>query len=104
MIRTVDRPAFSAIQQKLFPIYFGMQTALPIVMALTYPGNSLIGLSSGYKGLLSEFARWHSLVPIATMFLTGIINYTILLPWTTKIMKARRGQGMWTQLLQKAQC
>ncbi|KAH6897256.1 hypothetical protein B0T10DRAFT_476436 [Thelonectria olida] len=92
MFKAVDRPAFSAIQQKLFPIYFGMQTALPVVLALTFPGNALIGLSSGYQGLLSEFARWHSLVPIATMFVTGLINYAILLPWTTNIMKARRGQ------------
>lgn len=94
MFKTVDRPAFSAIQQKLFPIYFGIQTALPVVLALTFPGNSLIGLSSGIPGLLSDFARWHSLLPIATMFLTGLVNLTILLPATTNTMKVRRGQGM----------
>ena len=94
MFRTVDRPAFSAIQQKLFPIYFGLQTVLPIVMALTFPGNSLIGLSSGLSGLLSDFSRWHSLLPIATMFVTGLLNFAILLPATTGVMKERRGQGM----------
>ncbi|KAK7418847.1 hypothetical protein QQX98_003709 [Neonectria punicea] len=93
MFKTVDRPAFSAIQQKLFPIYFGIQTALPVVLALTFPGNSLIGLSSGIPGLLSDFARWHSLLPIAAMFLTGLVNLTILLPATTDTMKVRRGQA-----------
>ncbi|KAF7543983.1 hypothetical protein G7Z17_g10302 [Cylindrodendrum hubeiense] len=93
MFKTVDRPAFSAIQQQLFPIYFGMQTALPVIIALTFPGNSLIGLSSGISGLLSDFARWHSLAPIATMFLTGFVNLAILLPATTKTMKDRRGQA-----------
>ncbi|CAM1505424.1 Fc.00g110610.m01.CDS01 [Cosmosporella sp. VM-42] len=93
MFKTVNRPAFSAIQQKLFPIYFGMQTVLPVIMALTFPGNSLIGLSSGVSGLLSDFARWHSLVPIATMFVTGLVNFAVLLPATTGVMKERRGQA-----------
>lgn len=93
MFRTVDRASFSAIQQKLFPIYFGLQTALPVALALTFPGNALIGLSSGISGLTSEFARWHSLVPISVMFVTGLINWTILLPATTQVMKERRGQG-----------
>jgi hypothetical protein len=94
MIRTVDRPSFSAIQQKLFPIYFGLQTILPGILALTFPGNSLIGLSNGPRGLVTEFARWHSLLPIGIMALTGAVNFTILLPLTTETMKQRRGQGM----------
>ncbi|RSL41740.1 hypothetical protein CEP53_012584 [Fusarium sp. AF-6] len=93
MIRTVDRPSFSAIQQKLFPIYFGLQTILPGILALTFPGNSLIGLSNGPRGLVTEFARWHSLLPIAIMALTGAVNFTILLPLTTETMKQRRGQA-----------
>ncbi|KAF7551604.1 hypothetical protein G7046_g7675 [Stylonectria norvegica] len=93
MFKTIDRPAFSAVQQKLFPIYFGLQTILPVVMALTFPGNALIGLPSGVSGLISDFARWHSLLPIATMFVTGLLNWTILLSATTNTMKARRGQA-----------
>ncbi|RSL61288.1 hypothetical protein CEP54_006281 [Fusarium duplospermum] len=88
----VDRPSFSAIQQKLFPIYFGLQTILPGILALTFPGNSLIGLSNGPRGLVTEFARWHSLLPIGIMALTGAVNFTILLPLTTETMKQRRGQ------------
>jgi hypothetical protein len=93
MFRTVDRPSFSAIQQKLFPIYFGLQTVLPGVLALTYPGNTLIGLSNGPAGLVSEFARWHSLLPISIMALTGAVNLLVFLPLTVEVMKQRRGQG-----------
>ncbi|KAK2481784.1 hypothetical protein H9L39_07423 [Fusarium oxysporum f. sp. albedinis] len=92
MFRTVDRPSFSAIQQKLFPIYFGLQTVLPGVLALTYPGNTLIGLSNGPAGLVSEFARWHSLLPISIMALTGAVNLLVFLPLTVEVMKQRRGQ------------
>ncbi|KAF5027235.1 hypothetical protein F66182_651 [Fusarium sp. NRRL 66182] len=92
MFRTADRQNFSAIQQRLFPYYFGMQVALPGILALTFPGNSLIGLSNGPAGLVSEFARWHSLLPIGIMALTGVINLAVFLPMTVKIMKQRRGQ------------
>lgn len=94
MFKAVDRASFSAIQQKLFPIYFGLQTVLPGVLALTFPGNTLIGLANGPAGLVSEFARWHSLLPISVMAITGAINLTVLLPMTVEVMKKRRGQGM----------
>ncbi|KAM0346459.1 hypothetical protein ACHAPU_005524 [Fusarium lateritium] len=90
--KTVDRASFSAIQQKLFPIYFGLQTVLPGVLALTFPGNSLIGLANGPAGLVSEFARYHSLLPITLMAVTGALNLTVLLPLTMDVMKQRRGQ------------
>jgi p-aminobenzoyl-glutamate transporter AbgT len=93
MYRTVDRRSFSAIQSALFPTYFSLQTALPIVLALTFPGNSLIGLPNGVKGLLDPFCRWHSLAPIAAMCASGFINLVVLLPMVTKVMKERRGQG-----------
>lgn len=94
MFKAVDRANFSAIQQKLFPIYFGLQTVLPGVLALTFPGNTLIGLSNGPAGLVSEFARYHSLLPITLMAVTGALNLTVLLPLTMDVMKQRRGQGM----------
>ena len=93
MFRKVDRPAFSAVQSGLFPIYFGMQTALPLIMALTFPGNALLSLPSGIQGVLDKSVRCSSLIPIATMFVTGLANLTVLLPMVTKVMKDRRGQG-----------
>ncbi|KAG6011395.1 hypothetical protein E4U43_008348 [Claviceps pusilla] len=89
----VERPVFSKIQAKLFPIYFGMQTAIPVVLALTFPGNALLGVSSGPSGLLETSSRWESLAPIATMFVTGLINLVVMLPATNNVIKERRGQA-----------
>ncbi|PHH80203.1 hypothetical protein CDD82_1916 [Ophiocordyceps australis] len=92
MFKAVDRPSFSAIQQRIFPIYFGMQTALPIVLALTFPGNPLTGVSSGIAGLLDASSKLDSLLPIAGMFVSGLANLAVLLPATVDVMKQRRGQ------------
>ncbi|KAF4587773.1 mitochondrial outer membrane protein [Ophiocordyceps camponoti-floridani] len=92
MYKSIDRPSFSAAQQNLFPIYFGLQTALPVALALTFPGSTLAGVSSSVGGLLDVSSRWDSLLPIATMFVTGVVNLTVLLPATVKTMKERRGQ------------
>ncbi|KOS19438.1 putative mitochondrial outer membrane protein [Escovopsis weberi] len=91
MFRTVTRPTFSAVQSGLFPIYFGMQTVLPIVLALTFPGSSTT--HTGISGILDDSHRLGSLVPVATMFATGLLNLAILLPATMKVMKERRGQA-----------
>jgi hypothetical protein len=93
MFKTVERPIFSSIQQALFPIYFGIQTAAPVLMALTFPGNALFGLSSGVQGLFNQSQRYQSLLPIGIMFVTGATNLFVLLPMVTGVMKERRGQG-----------
>ncbi|KAI9166681.1 mitochondrial outer membrane protein [Paramyrothecium foliicola] len=92
MFKTVTRAVFSSVQTNLFPIYFGLQTAVPVVLALTFPGSTLLGLPSGITGLLDGAVRWNSLVPIATTFFTGLINLLFLLPATQQVMKDRRGQ------------
>lgn len=92
MFKTVTRHSFSAIQTGLFPIYFGIQTAVPVILALTYPSNALFGIPQGVSGLLHETGRWTSLVPISTIFATGFVNLVFLLPLVNKVMKERRGQ------------
>ncbi|PHH63603.1 hypothetical protein CDD81_5695 [Ophiocordyceps australis] len=92
MFKAVDRQSFSAIQQRIFPIYFGMQTALPAVLALTFPGDPLTGVSPGIAGLFNASSKLDSLVPIVGMFATGIANLVVLLPATLDVMKQRRGQ------------
>lgn len=93
MFKTVSRHSFSAIQTGLFPIYFGIQTAVPVILALTFPSNALFGIPSGISGVLHETGRWTALAPLATAFITGLVNLVILLPLVTTVMKERRGQG-----------
>lgn len=89
--RALERPQFSKLQQKIFPVYFSMQTALPVVLALTYPGDRTT--ASSLSGALAEGNRWDVLVPILTMFATGFANLVIVGPATTKIMLERKQQG-----------
>jgi len=82
---------------KIFPVYFSMQTALPVVMALTYPGTtratSYAGSIGGVSGLLNPENRWGVLVPIAGIFLSGLANLAVVGPATTKCMERRKAQG-----------
>jgi hypothetical protein len=91
MFRTLERPQFSAVQSELFPIYFSLQSAAPVILALTHPGNggSLLSLA----GVLDPSSRWTVLAPLATMFSTALLNLVVLLPATTGVMAKRRQQG-----------
>ena len=76
-------------------MYFGLQTALPAILALTYPGERLLlGTASGYQGAFAEVNRWTVLAPIATMFITSVANVVYIGPATTRLMKERKHQGM----------
>jgi len=93
--KALPRPQFTALQQKIFPIYFSLQTALPVVLALTYPGSRTgLGTASGYQGIFAEPSRGSVLVPLATIFVTGLANLTFIGPATTNIMKERKHQGI----------
>lgn len=82
---------FSDLQTKTFPWYFGLQTTLPIALAVTLPGRFL-GPASGIHGLLDPANRWSTLVPLATAFLTGLANWAVLLPATSAYIVKRRKQ------------
>ncbi|KAH6654349.1 hypothetical protein BKA67DRAFT_564819 [Truncatella angustata] len=89
--RTLERPAFAILQRALFPWYFGIQTIMPVALALTYPGSRIA--ASGIQGaLLNEANRWDVAVPLATMFVTGLINWAYCLPVTNAITDKRRTQ------------
>lgn len=92
--RALPRPQFSSLQAAIFPIYFSMQTALPVILALTYPGERT-GLAlrpSGLSGVLDVQNRVHVLTPLLTVFVTGLANAMAVGPATTKIMKERKHQ------------
>ncbi|KAJ2980966.1 hypothetical protein NQ176_g2327 [Zarea fungicola] len=93
LFKTVERPVFSAVQAKAFPVYFGLQTILPTIMALTFPGSAALATGNGISTLLHESNRWGSLVPIATMFVSGALNLLVLMPASREVMKKRQGQA-----------
>lgn len=70
---------FSQLQQKIFPIYFAMQTALPLVVLASHP-------SAAYAELLST----ETAVPMGVAFLTSVVNMTIVGPATVRVMKERK--------------
>lgn len=98
--KALPRPSFSTLQQAIFPPYFAFQTALPLVLALTWPGEKLaqaggavVRRHAGLSGLLEEENRWIALLPILMMFGTSLANLVVLGPATTKVMKDRKHQG-----------
>lgn len=99
--KTLPRPQFSQLQEKIIPIYVGMQTVLPAVLALTYPGSrNPLGPPSGYQGTFTEVNKWSVLVPLGTMFLMGLANMLFIRPKATEIRKLRMLQGMYDRLRQ----
>lgn len=99
--KALPRPSFSVLQQAIFPPYFTFQTALPLVLALTWPGEKIAAAGRavarqnfGLAGLLEEEHRWTAFAPIFAMFATSFLNLLVLGPATTKVMKERKHQGM----------
>lgn len=94
--KTLERPQFAQLQRAIFPGYFGLQTAAPVLLALTYPARKLLDAkltSSGVMGVLERENRWTVLAPLAAAFVTGLVNLVYLLPETNKITAKRRAQG-----------
>lgn len=108
--KALPRPSFSVLQQAIFPWYFALQTALPLALLLTWPGEKLVAhvagdhmaiirRNAGPRGLFAtigghDSALWMALVPIAIMFGTSLVNMVWLGPATTKVMKQRKHQGI----------
>ncbi|OOQ83060.1 hypothetical protein PEBR_38474 [Penicillium brasilianum] len=87
--RALPRPQFATLQTAIFPVYFSMQTALPVVVALTASrGGQALGLS----GLAAPENRYNTLLPLATVAITGLINMFVLRPLTVKTMRERKHQ------------
>ncbi|OQE28675.1 hypothetical protein PENSTE_c003G01505 [Penicillium steckii] len=87
--RALPRPQFASLQTAIFPVYFSMQTALPVVVALTASrGGQALGLS----GLVAPENRLNTFLPMATVAITGLINMFVLRPLTVNIMRERKHQ------------
>lgn len=71
-----------------------MQTALPLILALTFPGErTAIGrVPSSIPGVLDPSLRTHVFTPLALMFVTGLANLVYIGPKTTSVMRERKHQ------------
>ncbi|PGH30207.1 hypothetical protein GX50_07034 [[Emmonsia] crescens] len=92
--KTLPRPQFSTLQASIFPVYFSLQTALPLVVAITYPGvKTFMGRGpSSLSGVFAEDQRTKTLLPLLTMFLAGLTNRLVVGPMTAKIMRQKKHQ------------
>ncbi|KAI5859391.1 hypothetical protein GGS23DRAFT_325305 [Durotheca rogersii] len=90
--RVLERPQFAVLQRAVFPSYFGIQAAVPVVLALTYPSNRSAGTAWGFGGVFHASNRWGVLLPLGLMTLTGVVNLIYFLPETNKITALRRAQ------------
>jgi hypothetical protein len=89
--RALPRAQFSTLQKATFPPYFVLQTALPVLMTLTYPSPL------GFRALLPTSATQTStdslaMTLIGTMFITAVANLVYVGPETTRIMGLRKHQ------------
>ncbi|KAJ4425014.1 hypothetical protein N0V82_000296 [Gnomoniopsis sp. IMI 355080] len=90
--KTLPRLQFSNLQTKTFPWYFGLQTSLPVILAVTLPGRGPFGAGAGIYGLLDASNRWGTLIPLTTAFVTGLANWVYLLPASKACIAQRRAQ------------
>ncbi|KAL9042395.1 MAG: hypothetical protein Q9214_003793 [Letrouitia sp. 1 TL-2023] len=90
--RVLPRPQFSTLQSAIFPVYFSMQTALPVLLALTYPGTKTSRSGSGLPGVLTAQNRYTVFAPLAIPLTINAANLFYISPQTTKTMKQRKHQ------------
>lgn len=90
-LRTLPRAQFSTLQQRIFPLYFTLQSTLPVLVALTYPSPSPLTPSS-IRGVLDPANRWTVLYPLATVLVSSLLNRFVLGPQTAKVRGLRQAQ------------
>ena len=79
----LPRPQFSSLQKRIFPVYFGLQTALVAVTAITYPSGSLVALGQN---------KLDATVLSLTLGIS-VLNLLVFGPRTSQAMVERAHQG-----------
>lgn len=99
--KAIPRSAFAQLQTNLTPVFFAIQSVLPVIIAFTWPGNKLASAGStdlrhgaGISGLLQNENLVEGAIPIAIMLGTAVVNLVYFGPATTRTMKERKHQGM----------
>ncbi|TNY20069.1 hypothetical protein DMC30DRAFT_352929, partial [Rhodotorula diobovata] len=83
--RTLGRKPFSQLQEVIFPRLFAFQTGTALALA------SLYGRSAINKVQWSRFytSSDRNVWCLAVMAASGVANWFVVGPWTTKVMKRR---------------
>ena len=81
--QALPRPAFVRLQQRLFPLYFGIQTFLLSLTAITYPAHGLFSLAQSK-------ADW---IPFVVSGVAAGLNCLQYGPLTERAMIERDEQG-----------
>ncbi|RMZ87466.1 hypothetical protein DV736_g5307, partial [Chaetothyriales sp. CBS 134916] len=92
--RTIPRAQFVTLQTALFPIYFSIQTALPVVLALTYPAErtAISTIPAGIYGVLDSQNRLRVLTPLAIIFVSAAANKVYIQKEVIKATRERKHQ------------
>ncbi|KAH7318109.1 hypothetical protein B0I35DRAFT_478646 [Stachybotrys elegans] len=76
--QALPRPAFVSLQKRLFPVYFGVQSLLIALTAVTFP--------LGPSALLHRRADW---IPLVAAAVPAALNLIVYGPMTRRIMLQR---------------
>ncbi|THC91306.1 hypothetical protein EYZ11_009230 [Aspergillus tanneri] len=87
--KALPRPQFASLQTATFPIYFSIQSAFPLLIALTVSRDAQ---PLGISGLLAPENRVGTLLPLATAAVSGLLNMFVLRPMTVNVMRERKHQ------------
>jgi hypothetical protein len=73
--KTLPRQQFGALQKRLFPTFFALQTVTAGICT--------------YTSLRSSYTTWNEVYALAIVAATGFLNLVLVGPWTTSIMDKR---------------
>ncbi|RMD40838.1 hypothetical protein DV735_g4310, partial [Chaetothyriales sp. CBS 134920] len=92
--RTIPRPQFVTLQTALFPIYFSIQTVVPVILALTYPTErtAISTIPAGIHGVLDPQNRVRVLTPLAIILVSAATNKFYLQNQVVKTSQERKHQ------------
>jgi hypothetical protein len=93
--RTLTRPQFSQLQQRLFPYYFAIQSLAPCLLALSWPAprgswTQPTHIPDGLVGSLSTPGGTRT--GLVLMVVLGFVNWFVFGPMTTQCIRERKRQ------------
>ena len=80
---TLPKREFQSLQKRVFPAYFRLQVGLTVLTIVTLPERSFLSMPR----------RRLDLIPLVLVFATGLLNWLVYGPKTSKVMQARAEQG-----------